>query len=563
MPSDALDAADSLGSADDSAGSLSAELSMESAPPPPTDEDATSIVDLLHRARRLLATEPSLVPFQRRADRLLKSADQPLILAVLGLPNAGKTTFINALIGRDVIAERTRVPQLLRYGRRPGGRIVYRDGRVETIRFQDLRGFLETHGVVLSPERVRMVEVLVPIEELTRASILNMPDHELRTEDDMLAEADAVLWLGNVEQESAGWRAAGRWLTRYQVDAMAVVTQTDAYTPEQTQAAIERARHILGGRVADVVGVSARLGLKSLRARDMDGIKQSGFARLHRRLRTHFFDRGGAIRTAAMRRRVRNLLALTHGAIDDRLEMIGARLAAVTHIDSVVKRDQDAFSADIERFASDLLERELDGVVMVAAREAADLAREAPGATGQDYMVGVLRARLHEACADAIASVRSQFDLRLALLMEGYFDAFEEIFGAADAAEQAQRIAGLRGILDAHRILLLEEVFGRFQAYLEGWIDQAPLHEAFSTEHNGQRRDTGALSTHLRKRILRLDQARIPEFEGASATLFVAFLEFARESAGELRVLRIDLGKRLLEPLGRLAKSPVLRAPPK
>ena len=147
------------------------------------------------------------------------------------------------------------------------GRILYRDGRIETVRFQDLTGFLTSNAAELTPNVVQLVEILYPIEELTKASILDVPETALERRDDpLLADADAVIWLVGVDQPAHHWKEAARWLAERPMDAIAIVSRVEGHDSTQIEAAVSRARMALGDLVEDVVPVSAKVALTALRS---------------------------------------------------------------------------------------------------------------------------------------------------------------------------------------------------------------------------------------------------------------------------------------------------------
>ncbi|HEY0712751.1 MAG TPA: tetratricopeptide repeat protein, partial [Polyangia bacterium] len=103
-----------------------------------------SCYGLLGYAQRLATTTPSLAPLAPLATRAVEAFDRPLLIAVMGEFNAGKSSFVNALCGEPVaevgVLPTTATINVLRYGPR-GGRILYHDGRAEEVSPTALAGF--------------------------------------------------------------------------------------------------------------------------------------------------------------------------------------------------------------------------------------------------------------------------------------------------------------------------------------------------------------------------------------------------------------------------------------
>ncbi len=516
------------------------------------------VSELLHPLRRVLSSEPAFTDLVARVEGLIETHDKPLGVAVLGPFRAGKTTFVNALIGEEVIRRDTAIPHRLRYGRRAGARVVYQDGRAETLPLDDLAAQSREHR--LTPEAVSQIEILMPVEELTRVSIIDAPDPFDDAAAPLVAQADAVVWLGGVDQGDSPWQDAAAWLDRHPVAALAVVTRADLVDAQSLERRRQATASLLGGRVSAVVAVSSKRGLTGLRTRDVSALRSSGFTRLHRALRTHFFSRAGLIRGDAVARRSDRICAEAKERVRARVERVSARADAVERLAARIADDRERFRHHAEAVALPQLKGALERALEECAGDLEEIRRENPGSFGRIHLLDALRSRLRRGFGEAVGEVRERLDRELGGLVDDYFDAFDQVFPAHDDAAQSARIAGLHGIIEGYRQLLLEEAFGRHEAYLDGWVDQAPLQTLIEAggvlaeppEGGDESIDLEGLVAELRVRGLRLELARTPRLEGLGDAIFDGLAEFLEETAAEQRVARVDLEKRLLEPLDRL-----------
>ncbi len=518
-----------------------AELSHGAPPSHGGERPPAELVERLHRLGRVLAGAEGLADLASRVERLIEGHDQPLLLAVIGRPGAGKTTFVNALIGQPLIPEDTRVPHLLRYGRRPGARVVFDDGRVETVRPQALR-----EVVARGDGGVRGVEILMPVQELVRASILDLPDP---LADGALAagDVDGVLWLVDAEADDDAWSEAVAWLDAHGGDALAVVTRADRLPSERVIAQSERGRAALGRRVREVCVVSAQQGLEGLRHRDVGALRESGFPRLHKALGRAFFQRAGRVRGDAVARQVERLARAGLARVQASLDRVERQDAAVAALAERVARDREAFRREAEGTVPERLSAALEQTLAACAPELGEV-WSMPAGFERQYRLDGARARLRQGFVEGVRGAREALDEQLRRAMDGYFEAFEAIFPPDAQSAEAARVAGLQGILDGYRLLLLEEALGRHEAYLEGWVDQAPL-EALLREPRPATED-GVVGA-LRGAGLHLDRARAPKLQGLGGALFDGIAAFVDETAADLRVARVDLTERLVEPLAR------------
>jgi GTP-binding protein EngB required for normal cell division len=130
---------------------------------------------------------------------------RPLRVAVVGEFNAGKSTFINALLGAEVaptgILPTTGTLHHLRYAKSPAARIMFhrddaeKDDRIVPV--GELRATLKD----IDTGRVRRVEIFEPLPFLTRVEVLdtpgfNAPDpRHAQAAREAFDEADVILWL--------------------------------------------------------------------------------------------------------------------------------------------------------------------------------------------------------------------------------------------------------------------------------------------------------------------------------------------------------------------------------
>ena len=166
--------------------------------------DWTSILTRLDRhARALHALECTA-----KVGELAVERSRPVRVAIVGEFNAGKSTFINAVMGADVaptgVLPTTATLHHLRYAPDPFARIQFYDGDVKEriVPSSELRAALKTSDTA----NVKRVEILMPIASLTRVEILDTPGFnapDQRHTDaarSAFEEADAAIWLLDANQ---------------------------------------------------------------------------------------------------------------------------------------------------------------------------------------------------------------------------------------------------------------------------------------------------------------------------------------------------------------------------
>ncbi|MCK0095857.1 hypothetical protein MWU60_09795 [Yoonia sp. F2084L] len=155
------------------------------------------------------AVDSGLLPrsVQEKAAKLLERLQQPVRIAVMGLPRSGKSSLLNLLVGSDVIPDGVRLPTLqLTYGDTPQSICTLPDGSKQTLDSVDTAAIS-----ALSPV---FVEMQMPLPALAKISVLEVvaPDDPAamhRATQWATKRCDVGLWCtrGYVEAEQDIWAA--------------------------------------------------------------------------------------------------------------------------------------------------------------------------------------------------------------------------------------------------------------------------------------------------------------------------------------------------------------------
>ncbi|MGK5082973.1 dynamin family protein [Bdellovibrionota bacterium FG-1] len=145
------------------------------------------------------------------SQQLLADFDAPLMIAVLGEFNAGKSTFVNALVGKEIlpmdILPATATINIIRYGE-PSARILWQDGSTEQIPPEQIYSYLSAKNNIGAKllQKIRCVEIFQPLDSLKNFTVVDTPglnapiaEHRQTTER-FLERADTIIWLSNATQ---------------------------------------------------------------------------------------------------------------------------------------------------------------------------------------------------------------------------------------------------------------------------------------------------------------------------------------------------------------------------
>ena len=516
-----------------------------------TATEPADLYALLRAAHRFLQRAPELSDLAQAAARVVEILDRPLLLTVMGEFNAGKSTFVNALVGEDVapmgIVPTTATINVLKYGAERGGRVVYRDERVRQVPWAEVGPLLRALDEA-EAARIRFVEVLYPLPTLLRVNIVDTPglnsirpEHEA-TARDFIAQADAVIWLFSCRQPgTASERAALTAVRGAHKKALGVVNQIDRLEDEGQVA--EVLAHLDGefhDLVEALVPFSAREAL--LGRGDPARLERSRLALLERTLDERFFGRAKAIQRGQAVQRAGALLeeAAARGAA----ALASGRAEAIAAARAAQRATANAFRRLLEEERLALI-ADLDGLFAQAAREVLEFARPRSWPFG----------------ANQAAPADRDF---LIDLIETRFAALTDASRARVAHEVSRGIAAALGPLlpreagglgDDELRLLDEQVYGRYRAFIRGFVRGGRVDEFFTRvlprlelgEQSIRRallRDLPALDV-LEEELLEPLARFIARFLGRLGALL-------DREAGDEEVRRIEVEERLGAPVADL-----------
>ena len=511
-------------------------LARAGAPPAPP---AGQLAGLLAWAHDFASGSPALAGFAPAAGRATEAFDRPLLIAVMGEFNVGKSSFVNALCGEEVaptgVTPTTATINVLRYGDRPEARVIHHDGTARTIAAADVAAFLTGLRDADAAE-VRAVEIFLPVEALRRVEIVDTPglnsirpEHE-RVARDFLRDADAIVWVfaagqaaKATEREALGLaRAAGKRV-------VGVLNKIDRADAKEVKALVRHVETTLGDLVEPVVPFSGTRALAARRAGNPDPGLEALTAVLDRRFLADARTLKRATALAALARFVEVARANTapppsidHEAARAALAVLAARVGS---------------ALDAERIG---LPARIEEGYRLAALEVREFVQPRSWLFGEHRATPADEEFLTELLEDAVT--RATDRTRAALI--GSLAADGEDPGAA-SIETARAAA-------AHAI---ETALDRFEAYAHGLVEGGAVPDFFRHQLPRLRLEIAAIRDVL---VRRAPAPEEPLFAGLRRDLDAAFRAARAEldaAAGDAQMRALIHDERIVRPLDALAAA--------
>jgi small GTP-binding protein len=505
---------------------------------------------LLTRAHRQLARTPELAELSVEAGRLVEVLDRPLLITVMGEFNAGKSTFVNALLGEEVapmgITPTTATINILKYGAERAGRVVYLDDTARDVAWHDvpalLRGLRADEA-----RRVRVVEVLYPLETLARVNVVDTPglnsihpEHEA-TARRFIGEADAVVWLFTVDQ--AAKATEGEALERIAGEGkqiLGVLNKIDRCGPDELERIIAHVRSALGERLEAVVPFAARDALAARRAKDAAQLDRSNYPHLAEVLEERFFSRSRSIKREACAKRLEGLFerALTLG----RERLPDKRLAQIEAGNEALREESRRISEEVlPRMRRHLIDA-TEQAYVACAREVLDFVRPRRWVFGSNEATPADRDFLRGLLEERLAGLLDESRERL----------------AAEIAPLGQRVAPLVRAAEPGTVLreLDERVYAPFRAFARGYLRGGRIDDFFTRVLPKLELSDHALRRALERIAPWADDLLEAELRDPLRAWSARYLDQLGQAIERLRVAaeldRFDVEERILGPAERL-----------
>lgn len=258
-------------------------------------EIIANILQNLRSLRPIISPNKLFAEDLNELDELIADAEEPLLVMVMGEFSTGKSTFINALVGREIAAMNatptTAVITKLCYGSRDEIIVHFKDGSKEQKTSQEFVALTAEADAESNKlhEKIDYVERRIPLDVLKSVTIIDSPGlNAIKTEHStatrrFMDKADTVLWMLSAENAGSQTEITAMEELSPRLKPFALVNKMDQVdedeeSPEELLANI---RGLLGDHVQAVIGISAEMALKGKMKNDAALLEESCIAKFY------------------------------------------------------------------------------------------------------------------------------------------------------------------------------------------------------------------------------------------------------------------------------------------
>lgn len=236
-----------------------------------------SIEGEIRKVKDLLLDDDFLPSVQLKSilDKFIRRARYPMEVAITGQFSAGKSTFLNALLSRNIlptgIIPVTSKVNFINYGEEYKLRITYKSGAEEYYSIDAIADFTDQRKEEL--EEVKYLTLYAPMDILKDISFVDTPGLNSQSQGDtettrrVLRDVGGIIWLTLID--NAGKMSEAEVLEEYMQHfknkSLCVLNQKDKFTNEQIQTTTKYIKNRFNKYFAEVIPISAKQALDSRR----------------------------------------------------------------------------------------------------------------------------------------------------------------------------------------------------------------------------------------------------------------------------------------------------------
>ena|GEM_PF-137296 len=320
--------------------------------------------DFHGRFRRLQneLTEPKFHPsaeLKRELNKLDLFLSSPLTVAIVGQFSSGKSTFLNALLGSEILPSGltpvTSKPTFIRYGAAPGLSVLYENGRELYLGVEEISRFVDQR---VFGDDVSRLCVYAPSEILKSVNFVDTPGLNSLSKADtavtheVLKDVAGVIWLSLADNAARASEAAQieEFLAGGGKTAICLLNQKDKLSNDELERLKTHAQTTYGRFFERIIAVSAKQAVNAQAAGDAALLAESNFSAAISAIRELFG--GEEIKEKFVREKCARLVAV-NAAQHERIAKIYEKAGEIiskfdAELESNLRAVQENFKPKIE-----------------------------------------------------------------------------------------------------------------------------------------------------------------------------------------------------------------------
>ncbi len=233
-----------------------------------------TITGTIRRVQKELLDESFLpsMSLKKLFDKLLRRSRYPMEIAISGQFSSGKSTFLNALLQKDIlptgITPVTSKVNFINYGTKFRLKATYYSGHEAFHPIEDIAIFTDQRQDV---QNVKYLTLYAPMEILKDLSFVDTPglnslsQSDTTTTEKVLRDVDGIIWLtlmDNAGKESEA-EVLQKYMSHFSQKSLCVLNQKDKFTQKEIDTTTAYVKETFSDYFSKVIPISAKQALES------------------------------------------------------------------------------------------------------------------------------------------------------------------------------------------------------------------------------------------------------------------------------------------------------------
>ncbi|MDR1461519.1 MAG: dynamin family protein [Campylobacteraceae bacterium] len=232
-------------------------------------------------------------------------AEEPMKVAITGQFSSGKSTFLNALLAKDIlptgITPVTSKVNYIRYGDEFSIMVRYKDGREAFFQVENIANFTDQRSALA--DDIDYITLYAPLELLKDIIFVDTPGLNSQSFSDtaateaVLKEVDGIIWLSLIDNAGKMSEAEvlEKFMHSYQNKSLCVLNQKDKFSKEQVKQTSEYVKQAFKKYFSEVIPISAKQAVEA-RSNKKETVLEESFDNALRKLKKSALQNGYIIK---------------------------------------------------------------------------------------------------------------------------------------------------------------------------------------------------------------------------------------------------------------------------
>lgn len=228
---------------------------------------------------------------------LIDTLNEPPLIAVIGQFSSGKSTFLNALLGQDILPSGltpvTAKAVRLKFAKMPLLSVKFINGSESLLASSDLAELNKLGEQVSGMTLYSPSEILKEINFIDTPGLNSLRDADTKETKNTLKKVSGAIWLSlaNNAAKASELESIKEILKVNDLKAICLINQKDKLSEDELENLLKHARQTYGELFEDIIAISSKQALLGITNNDKSLLEASNFNEALKAIKEYFLDK--------------------------------------------------------------------------------------------------------------------------------------------------------------------------------------------------------------------------------------------------------------------------------